>query len=1117
MDESSVPVPHVAPMTVNRFCNFVTELKSIADLHALLDTLSAEERRALCAAADSHGLSALERACMNSNTDAVRVLIDRCDAPANASPSLASTALHRAAWGGKLAIVQILVDHAADVNAVEDNSNESPIFHAAKNGHAPVVRCLLEHGARVDASNREFCSVLRMANIANHVDCVSALFAAGADSHRIDQRCVDWSRPYTTGASPQARSSHTAAVVQGALLIAGGDTVESSAQSVFQLDLNSSFKPFDKHSAAVSLSFAGSVPLPAKSDTPAATAADSVPAEPKRFPSHFVADPKYNHVLSVQGTRLEYTFAGDVGLGVALGDVPLVANATADIAYFEVAVQCAGRRNFIAVGVVDPVRVPVDKLPGWFEGSVAFHGDDGKKYVGLPYGQLFGPKFTTGDTVGVGVNLARGEVFFTLNGAFIGVAHRLRRAGALHAAVGLYSFGELVEVNFGERPFEFEFQTDQLVWSVPLLTNDVPPHQLRGMRLVSLGDSALLFGSTLAHSYRLTGSAARRRWQFAVQLLAPPPEAERVSHELTEYCVDAAGDVYALVHARHEPLMVLKLVNESRPMFMMSRTFGDERNEWTQMSQGGWDVVEVAEDSPLVPPTVAGASFVAIGDGLLAVLGGRNWPTSTTTANTANTANSDEAELPSLADIVRKATYFFDLRHRHWLGVDQIVNGEGGQSEAIEALSQIGMGHVVAPLGGQSCGALLFGGWDGRRQRSDFFVMTVERVPVDVRRDHLRVVVAAPHSTGTSPVPRNRLTLNALGDGRFVMCFGWDGSKRNSDVDIGVLRVNTSLQTRLLRALDTGAFADTTLKCDDGKQFAVHALVLKRRCSALGAMLDAPAAPVSVRHVASAHLALLLHFAYGDVLPNSTSLSSSEVRSFLTDCVARLAPEHSARLTELLVSIRLATPSAFASDMADAYHVYDAADVDAAPAGESDARLLLSDTRVALVHRAVLTSGSAYFRGCFESMLSNPSHRTIDTSEDDAALVVALLEHLYRGECEFDEDLGGRVVELLSVACKYGCDELADRCESLMLPLVDASNARWLLAHANSLARPSLARQCRDVLARVTGEQLPSDGSGDRTEQTLLLQEVAAASVAAYRYEEDDNDWIDDGEDEDDN
>lgn len=1109
---NELPAVPRAPMTVNRFCDFVSELKSIADLHALLDSLSAAERRQLCAAADSHGLSALERACMNSNTDAVRVLIERCDAPANASPSTASTALHRAAWGGKLAIVQILVDRNADVNAVEENSNESPIFCAAKNGHAPVVRCLLEHGARVDVANREFCSVLRMANIANHVDCVAALFAAGADSHRIDQRCVDWSRPYTTGASPQARSSHTAALVQGALLIAGGDTVESSAQSVFQLDLNSSFKPFDKHSAAVSLSFAGSIPATAAASAAAATPADAVPAvtvvpaEPKRSPSHFVADPTFNRVLSVQGTHLEYTFAGDVGLGIALADVPLVANATADIAYFEVAIQCAGRRNFIAVGVVDPLRVPVDKLPGWFEGSVAFHGDDGKKYVGLPYGQLFGPKFTTGDTVGVGVNLARGEVFFTLNGAFIGVAHRLRRAAALHAAVGLYSFGELVEVNFGDRPFEFEFQTDQLVWSAPLLTNDVPPHQLRGTQLVSLGDSALLFSDTLSHCFRLTGSAARRRWQFAVQLLAPPPEAERVNHELTEYCVDTTGDVYALAHARNEPLMVLKMVNEPRPMRMVGEL---------GMTQGGWDVVEVAEDSPLVPPTVTGASFVAIGDGLFAVLGGRKWPASSSTTNT--TAADDEAA-PSLADIVRQSAYFFDVRHRHWLGVDQIVNSEGGTSDAIEALSQIGMGHVVAPLGGQSCGALLFGGWDGRRQRSDFFVMTVERVPVDVRRDHLRVVVAAPHSTGTSPVPRNRLTLNALGDGRFVMCFGWDGSKRNSDVDIGVLRVNTSLQTRLLRALETGAFADATLKCDDGKQFAVHALVLKRRCSALGAMLvgASAAAAVCVRHVTSAHLALLLHFAYGDVLPNSVSLSSSEVRSFLVDCVARLAPEHSARLTELLVSIRLATPSSFASDMADAYQLYDSTDVaDAASAGESDARLLLSDGRVALVHRAVLTSGSAYFRGCFESLLSSPSHRTVDTSEDDAALVVALLQHLYTGECEFDEELGGRVVELLSVACKYGCDELADRCESLMLPLVDASNARWLLAHANSLARPLLARQCRDVLARVTGEQMPSDGSGDRTEQTLLLQEVAAASVAAYRYEEDDNDndWLDDEDD----
>jgi hypothetical protein len=607
----------------------------------------------------------------------------------------------------------------------------------------------------------------------------------------------------------------------------------------------------------------------------------------------------------------------------------------------------------------------------------------------------------------------------------------------MHAAVGLYSLGERVEVNLGgERPFEFEFQTDQLSWAQPQLFGDVPAHFRTIPRLVSLGDSAILFSSRLNEHFVITGSAADQRWRFDRRIVMTPPETERISHDLTEYCIDS-GELYALAQVAREPLLVLK--------FVMQPPAG-----------GYWDVIEAAEDSPLQQaPIVTGASFVAIGDGLLAVLGGRR----PTTDN-----RRDDENVPPIDDAVRQATYFFDLRRRHWLGVDQIVNGESGRSDAIESLLQVGVGRGATALGGGACGALLFGGWDSRRMRPDCIVMSVERVPVDVRRDHLRVVVSSPHLSGTSPVPRNRVALCSLGDGRFVASFGWDGSKRSADVDIGVMRANTSLQTRLLRALSTGAFSDTTLECDDRTRFAVHALVLQRRCSGLGALLRADGAASNVHRVrlsSSAHVALLLHYAYGDVLPSDTCMTSNEVRSFLNDCVAQLAPEHSERLTELLVSIRLATSSRFASDMTGAFAL------DSAAASDSDAELVLSDGRVAHVHRAVLTSGSAYFRGCFESMLADPTRRRIDVSEDDSALVLALLEHLYCGECEFDDELGGRVVELLSVACKFGCEELALRCEALMLPLVDASNARWLLAHANSLARPKLAAQCRDVLLRA--------------------------------------------------
>lgn len=81
----------------------------------------------------------------------------------------------------------------------------------------------IENGARVDLANREHCSVLRTTNVAHHVACVAALFAAGADSHLVDQRCIESARTYTTGVALCARSSHAATVFQDALLVCGGD------------------------------------------------------------------------------------------------------------------------------------------------------------------------------------------------------------------------------------------------------------------------------------------------------------------------------------------------------------------------------------------------------------------------------------------------------------------------------------------------------------------------------------------------------------------------------------------------------------------------------------------------------------------------------------------------------------------------------------------------------------------------------------------------------------------------------------------------------------------------------------------------------------------------------
>ncbi len=1021
-------------------------------LRRVLARLSASEAEALVNSSDLTMWSPLHWACTRMRAEQVRLLLAHHANP-NAAAGHTDTPLHKAAWGGKLEIVKLLVDAGAATNAVSATMGETPLFDASMNGHLAVVAYLVETGAAVSLLNPRCQSPLRIANHFSHVDVACHLFRAGADCHRINQRTVDWQRPYLLQA-PHARSQHASAVVQGHLVIVGGNVAEPDVGvSFFQLDLS--------HQAPRAL---GQTPGTVALQRPAGhTATDSIvdellaaaaaaddrgPPVGRKPPKLFVPHEKRTANLTVSGTTVEFTSAADVGVGLTLSNAPLAPNVTPDIAYYEVTILDGGRRGFIAVGVSHP-SPPVDKMVGWFTGSVAIHGDDGKAYVSAATGQLFGPKFSTpGNVVGVGVNFREQEVFFTFNGEFVGVAYRAVASARpdlpfndLFAAVALYSLGEKIEVNFGDAPFMFEFQATQLKWQRPLVAGDVPLLSAGTWRALSLrGESALLFmvDSRLNRLFHLTGNP-KSGWRLQAHFVKNAEEPFVARRSL---CVTADGTVFALFTRVESPAVLRRLVAD--PSIENNLDF-----------YGRWEDVEPADGSP-APPRVDGASLVDVGDDLLAVIGGR-------TSEARRFRPTDEV----LDDAVRQACLFFDLRKRQWLGVDQIVGCERGRvGECVEALVHVCLGHASASLSGG--GAVFFGGWDGKRMRGDLTLLSARFETDD--RTTLRVDASTPHSSGAATVmPRNRATIDALPDGRLLVFGGWTGAKRSGDLDIGTLRA-VSVQTRLLRTLTTRNFADVSLVTDDGRSFAAHKVVLRRRCRGLQFADDA--SEVRVPFVKSTQLDLLLHFAYGDLLPIDLALTSAEVRSFLTDCVARLAPEHDARLTELLVSLKLKTPSRFASDLA---HAYEVAPGDAPAPRGYDAKLLLADGRVVYAHRALLSSSSAFFEGALVGALAK-ADGVVDVSDTDVALLLAVVDWLCTGEVRFGEnDIGARVVELLAVACKLGCSELADVCDSLIVPLVEASNARWLLSFALSLGRTALAKTCRDALQRVMGTALPSD------------------------------------------
>jgi len=155
--------------------------------------------------------------------------------------------------------------------------------------------------------------------------------------------------------------------------------------------------------------------------------------------------------LSVQYTSVNL-HGHDVGVVQANKPAP----AKRLIYYFEIYVKNAGAKGQIAIGFTTE-GFKMRRQPGWELNSLGYHGDDGFLYRGHGKGESFGPTYTSGDTVGGGINYASQEFFFTKNGAVVGAVYKDVK-GPLFPTIAVHSQNEEVRVNFGKEPFVFDLK-----------------------------------------------------------------------------------------------------------------------------------------------------------------------------------------------------------------------------------------------------------------------------------------------------------------------------------------------------------------------------------------------------------------------------------------------------------------------------------------------------------------------------------------------------------------------------------------------------------------------------------------------------------------------------------
>ncbi|KAF8323327.1 SPRY-domain-containing protein [Clavulina sp. PMI_390] len=136
------------------------------------------------------------------------------------------------------------------------------------------------------------------------------------------------------------------------------------------------------------------------------------------------------------------------------------------IYYYEIEVLQRGQKGC----VFGSSQVSLQRLPGWEQTtrgpvrpreSWGYHGDDGHSFASKDTGERYGPKFTTGDIVGCGVDFTIGRAFYTKNGAFLALlGHVFENIdGELYPMIGMRSSGEAIRANFGHAPFKYDIES----------------------------------------------------------------------------------------------------------------------------------------------------------------------------------------------------------------------------------------------------------------------------------------------------------------------------------------------------------------------------------------------------------------------------------------------------------------------------------------------------------------------------------------------------------------------------------------------------------------------------------------------------------------------------------
>jgi ankyrin repeat protein len=426
----------------------------------------------------------LHDAAISGSEIAARHLIS-LGAKVDAKEETLSTPLLLACQGRNcVAVAKLLIEHGADVNT-KNEFGDTPLHGVAEVGGF-VLKLLLENGADIHTKNVHGLTPFDVAVKVGQKETALALFEAGSNmelSLAHQYGILEWQRACFSELPPP-RYSHSACAAGSKIFMCGGyglyDQFNSKIDNIHsEGKYLGDFYVLD--TSKVNIDFIVDIHLQTSSNL-------QFQLDPKRSSplAHFSEDFMRADFL---GSELQQRCS-------VVANHPFQKNKISSVGYFEVSIINSGTDDTLCVGLCDE-KYKMTKMPGWKFDSWGYHGDDGKIYHNFPdRGSLWGPTFTTGDVIGCGINFNTGQIFFSKNGIFLGVASNDANVNfPLFPIIGLME-GADVRINFGQgsQPFKFDLECHMFSWKkikVPkffsrLIRNERP-------HLITLNENEILF------------------------------------------------------------------------------------------------------------------------------------------------------------------------------------------------------------------------------------------------------------------------------------------------------------------------------------------------------------------------------------------------------------------------------------------------------------------------------------------------------------------------------------------------------------------------------------------------------------------------------------------------